>query len=154
MEITRATTEDAEAILALQRLAYQCEAERYDDYRLPPLIESLEALRQEFDRSVFLEAVNEGGICGSVRACDDGTTCYIGRLIVHPDCRRQGIATRLMREIEDCFAHVARCELFTGYKSHGNLKLYDQLGYRAFKEFQPDQGPSLIFLEKRRDPRE
>ncbi len=154
MEITRATIEDAEAILVLQRLAYQCEAERYDDYSLPPLTESLEALRREFDRSVFLKAVSEQGLYGSVRAHDDGAIRYIGRLIVHPNCRRQGIATRLMREIEECFPHVARYELFTGCQSHGNLKLYDQLGYRAFKEVQPDEGPKLIFLEKHRDATE
>ncbi len=151
VEITRATVEDAQAILALQRLAYQCEAERYNDYGLPPLTETLSELEQEFDRSIFLKAIGEDGICGSVRAYGDGTTCFIGRLIVHPTHRRQGIATRLMTEIEACFPHVVRFELFTGYKSQGNLELYDKLGYRVFREDQPEQGPKLVFLEKRRE---
>ena len=62
-EITRATLEDAEAILALQKLAYQCEAQLYNDCSLPPLTETLAALRQEFGRSVFLKAVGDGAIC-------------------------------------------------------------------------------------------
>jgi GNAT superfamily N-acetyltransferase len=151
VEITRATVEDAQAILALQRLAYQCEAERYDDYSLPPLTETLSELQREFDRSVFLKAIGEDGICGSVRAHDNGTACLIGRLIVHPTYRRRGIATRLMAEIEACFPHVARYELFTGCKSQGNLQLYDKLGYRVFREDQPEQGPKLVFLEKLRE---
>ncbi len=151
MEITRATIEDAQAILTLQRLAYQCEAELYDDYGLPPLTETLAELEAEFDRSVFLKEIGDDGIRGSVRARDDGTTCFIGRLIVHPTSRRRGIATRLMREIEGRFPRVARYELFTGYKSQGNLRLYDKLGYRVFKEEQPEQGPKLVFLEKRRE---
>jgi len=151
MEIVRATIDDAEAILALQRLAYQCEAQLYDDYRLPPLTETLTALQAEFGRSVFLGAVGDDRICGSVRAHDHDGTCFIGRLIVHPAWRRQGIATRLMHEIERCFGQVDRYELFTGYKSQSNLRLYEGLGYSAFKEVQPEQGPKLIFLEKRRN---
>jgi GNAT superfamily N-acetyltransferase len=154
VEITRATVYDAEAILALQRLAYQCEAERYDDYSLPPLRETLIALQREFGRSVFLKAVGDEGICGSVRACGSEETCFIGRLIVHPACRRRGIAMRMMHEIERCFCDVDRYEPFTGYKSQGNLRLYDKLGYRIFKEEQPEQGPRLVFLEKRRNPEE
>jgi GNAT superfamily N-acetyltransferase len=148
MEITQATIEDAEQILALQRLAYRTEAQRYDDPSLPPLVETLAEMRAEFARSVFLKAVVGGRIIGSVRAWSDGRTCFVGRLIVHPDSRRQGIATRLMREIERCFPRVGRFELFTGYRSEGNLRLYEKLGYRAFKREQPAQGPVLVFLEK------
>ncbi len=45
-EIAAATVDDAEIILALQRLAYQSEAAIYDDFTLPPLIETLEELQQ------------------------------------------------------------------------------------------------------------
>ena len=41
MEITQATAEDAAAILALQRLAYQSEAEVYGDFSIPPLTQTL-----------------------------------------------------------------------------------------------------------------
>lgn len=152
VEITRAAMQDAEAILALQMLAYQCEAELYGDYRLAPLTETLVVLRREFGRSVFLKAVGDEWICGSVRAHRDDGTCFIERLIVHPDCRRRGIATCMMEKIEDCFPDVARYELFTGYKSQGNLRLYEGLGYQVFREEQPAHGPKLVFLEKRREP--
>lgn len=36
-----AVSEDAAAILALQKLAYQSEARLYDDYSLPPLTQTL-----------------------------------------------------------------------------------------------------------------
>jgi GNAT superfamily N-acetyltransferase len=153
MEITKATIQDAEQILALQRLAYRSEAELYDDFSLPPLVETLVEIEAEFRRSVFLKVVLGGRIVGSVRARSDGQTCFVGRLIVHPDCQRQGIGTGMMYEIERCFPDVDRYELFTGYKSVGNMRLYEALGYEVFKEAQPAAGPRLIFLEKRRAPR-
>jgi ribosomal protein S18 acetylase RimI-like enzyme len=148
MEIAKATVKDAEEILALQRLAYRSEAELYQDFSLPPLTETLAQMQAEFGRSVFLKVLRNGRIVGSVRARSEGQTCFIGRLIVHPDCRRQGIATRLMHEIERCFPDVDRFELFTGCKSEGNLRLYERLGYRRFREQLPAQGPSLVFLDK------
>lgn len=141
---------DAEAILELQRLAYQTEAELYDDWSLPPLTQTLEQLREEFAQKTFLKTCREGRLVGSVRAaCQEGT-CAIGRLVVHPGCRRQGLGTRLMQEIEAAFPAAERYELFTGTRSEGNLRLYESLGYRPFRTEKLSARVELVFMEKRR----
>ena len=87
MEISPAAIEDAEEILALQRLAYQSEASIYDDFTIPPLTETLEGLKARFGDRRFLKAVENGRIVGSVRAFQDKARCHVERLIVHPEYR-------------------------------------------------------------------
>jgi ribosomal protein S18 acetylase RimI-like enzyme len=65
----------------------------------------------------------DGRSIGSVRANVKEGTCYIGRLIVHPDFQKRGIGTRLMSEMEKVFNSCKRFELFTGDKSERNLHL-------------------------------
>ena len=148
MEITPAMFEDATAILALQRLAYQNEAAIYDDFTIPPLTETLEDLKTQFGRRRFLKAVEGGQIVGSVRAFQDGATCRVERLIVHPDYRRRGIGTALLNRIETMFPTARRFELFTGHKSTGNIRLYERLGYRAFRQERVNEKVNLVFMEK------
>jgi len=149
MIIKQAKIEDAEEILALQKLAYQCQAEIYDDYTIPPLTQSLEEIEAEFRDHIFLKALcDDGGIIGSVRACVNEGTCFVGRLIVDPDFQNQGIGTSLMREIEGCFKDAERFELFTGHLSKGNLYLYQKLGYREFKREKVHENLELVYLEK------
>ncbi len=148
--IETAGRKDAEAILQLQRLAYQSEAELYQDWTIPPLTETLAELLAEFDRQLFLKAFwgQTLRLVGSVRAHFDGGTCSIGRLIVHPDFQRRGIGSRLMREVESRFPQARRFELFTGHRSVRNLSLYQHLGYSPFREQRLSDQVSLIFLEK------
>jgi ribosomal protein S18 acetylase RimI-like enzyme len=98
--------------------AYLSEAEIYNDYDIPPLIQSLNEIKQEFSRQVFLKAIEkeqddekeegeEGddsnkieNIVGSVRGCLEKETVYIGRLIVKPEYQNKGIGTKLMQAIE------------------------------------------------------
>jgi hypothetical protein len=77
MEITLAVSEDATAILAQQRLAYQTEAVIYDDLTIPPLTEALDDLKARFRDRQFLKTVDGGQIVGSVRAFPDGATCHV-----------------------------------------------------------------------------
>lgn len=121
--ITQASPEDAAAILELQKLAYQSEAQLYNDLNIPPLTQTLDELRSDFTTKVFLKAQIEGKIVGSVRAYQAGITCYIERLITHPDRQKQGIGTTLMEQIESCFDEVQRFELFTGHKSDRNPEI-------------------------------
>jgi ribosomal protein S18 acetylase RimI-like enzyme len=148
MEFSLAAIEDAEQILKLQTLAYQSEAEIYQDYNIPPLTQTIAEIKEEFVNQTFLKAVDGKNIIGSVRAYSDGNSCFIGRLIVHPDSQGKGIGTRLMNAIEAHFPDAQRCELFTGTKSIANIRLYDRLGYRPFKELVVNESLSLVFMEK------
>ncbi len=50
--------------------------------------------------SIFLVAEDDGRIVGSVLGTHDGRKGWINRLAVHPDYRRRGLGTQLVRAVE------------------------------------------------------
>lgn len=148
MLIEHATADDAAAIHELQQCAYRTEAAIYNDFNIPPLLETLDQLQNFFGSKLFLKAVENTQIVGSVRAFQKERTCYVERLIVHPDRRRQGIGSALLREIEGEYPDAERFELFTGDKSVGNIRLYEHHGYRPFCRELVNANLTLVFLEK------
>lgn len=148
INIIQAQIKDACDILALQKIAYQSEAKLNKDWNIPPLMQTLSEIEAEFENKIFLKAIEANKITGSVRAFLDSDTCRIGRLIVHPDCRKQGIGTQLMKNIESVFSHAGRFELFTGIKSIQNIRLYQKLGYREFRQEELTPKVRLVFMEK------
>lgn len=149
MKIEDATVADAEQILELQKLAYISEAEIYTDYNIPPLIQTLEEIIREFDEQLFLKATIDNTIIGSVRAYLQNGSCFIGRLIVHPDHQNRGIGTKLMCEIENLFSHADRFELFTGHRSEQNINFYQKLGYNIMGIEQINDNLKFVYLEKK-----
>lgn len=143
-----ATVEDAEQILALQKLCFQNEAALYNDSNIPPLTQTLADLQQEFASSRVLKIVLDGKIIGSVRAKLAADTCQIGRLIVHPNYQGRGLGTRLMSTIEREFGTAKRFELFTGSRSMANLRLYARLGYGEVRRVAVSAHLELVFLQK------
>ena len=148
--ILPANIHDLDEILALQKLAYQSEAQLNNDFSIPPLTQTLDEIRTEFGQTVFLKAVQDGKIIGSVRGRLDGDTCHIGRVIVHPERQNRGIGSRLLHEIERR-VDARRFELFTSQRSERNLYLYRKFGYRDFKQVPLNERVTLIFLEKLND---
>jgi ribosomal protein S18 acetylase RimI-like enzyme len=146
--IIRALPEDAPTLLVLQKLAYRSEAELYDDFTIPPLTQSLTEMRRDITSKVFLKVPVKTKILGSVRAYQIGSTCFIERLIVHPDYQGKGIGTALMKQIESCFGQVQRFELFTGHKSDRNIHFYQRLEYKIFKSQKINNNLSFVFMEK------
>lgn len=108
----------------------------------------MEELEVDFTSKAFLKAQVESKIIGSVRGYQAGNTCYIERLIVHPNHQGQGIGTALMESFESCFSQVQRFELFTGTKSNRNIHLYERLGYKIFKNEEINKNLSFVFMEK------
>jgi ribosomal protein S18 acetylase RimI-like enzyme len=149
MRIERAEKRDLKNILSLQKIAYLSEAKIYNDYTIPPLVQTLNEIKEEFENHVFIKAVAENKIIGSVRAqMINSKTCYIGRLIVHPDFQNQGIGTQLMEKIEEIFNECEKFELLTGHRSEKNRHIYEKRGYGVFKTEELTENLNLVYLEK------
>ncbi|MEE1219356.1 MAG: GNAT family N-acetyltransferase [Ruminococcus sp.] len=146
--IKKAKIEDLQEILKLQYLAYQSEAKLFNDMNIPPLKQTLEELYNEFYKGTILKVMNNtGDIIGSVRAYQKGETVYIGKLMVHPKYQKQGIGTKLLIEIENEYPNK-RYELFTSTKSINNIKLYQKMGYKIFKEESVTDELKFVYLQK------
>jgi GNAT superfamily N-acetyltransferase len=148
--IVDAAPEDAEAILALQKLAYEREARRYDDWTIPPMIETLDSVRRQIAEHVVLKAVVDGQLAGSVRGVVTEGVCEVRRLSVDPARQRRGIGSALIEAIEARFRGIQAFELFTGDRSVENLRLYDRHGYVETRRQPVSPAVSLVYLEKRR----
>jgi ribosomal protein S18 acetylase RimI-like enzyme len=148
VKIGEAAAGDAEAILAVQRAAFQSEARLYGDWSLAPLRETAESLCGDFGNSAILKATAGGRIIGAVRGRQRGDACTVSRLAVLPEFQRRGIGSRLLREIERRFKRVRRFELFTGSKSESRIRLYERHGYRIARTEKVSERVTLVFMEK------
>ena len=148
LKITDADIGDAEEILSLQKLCYRENADRIGDYGIPPLTQTPEEIRAEFSSRTVLKIEADGRIIASVRAHESDMLCHIGKLIVHPDYRRRGIGSKLMREIERRFPAVKAYSLFTGSKDEGNLILYEKNGYSRIDERKISDRLTFVYLMK------
>jgi ribosomal protein S18 acetylase RimI-like enzyme len=143
-----ATPEDAAAILALQKIAYEREARRYDDWTIPPMVETLDSVREQIAQHVVLKAIVDGRLAGSVRGVVTGRVCEVCRLSVDPALQRRGIGSALIAAVEARFPDIDAFELFTGGRSIENLRLYDRHGYRHARTKVLSPAVSLVFLRK------
>ena len=148
LHIEQADLSDADDILTLQKQAYQSEALIYNDWTLPPLLQTKDDIEREFTQSVFLKALIHNQIVGSIRFFREGSRVFIGRLIVDPRFQRQGIGTQLLQAAEHYWQDALVFELFTGHKSESNIRLYQNHGYQVSRTDAISPQLSLIYLEK------
>ena len=148
VRISRASADDLPAILDLQHRAYLPEAERYGDWDIPPLTQTLDDIRNEFTVAVFLKAQAGGVLVGSVRGRLIGGRCHVGRLIVEPRHQGHGIGSRLLVAIESEFAGAEGFTLFTGAASDRNIQLYERHGYRVEHSSEQSERVTLVHLSK------
>ncbi|CAK7282327.1 MULTISPECIES: GNAT family N-acetyltransferase [Streptomyces] len=150
--ISVATEQDAEQIFRLQYLCYQSEAALYGNYRIDPLVETLDAVREEIASDCVFVARLGDEVVGAVRGkvTEDGAAA-IARLCVHPRLQGHGIGARLLRAAESALAGERGATLFrlrTGHRSEGNLRLYRRVGYEAVGRAKGTDGVDVIILEK------
>lgn len=147
-KVKQATIADLSAILNLQKTAFKEVSKLMNRDDLPPLLQSIEELNDEYTHSVILIYVSEKNkIIGSVRGLLDDDICHIGKLIVHPNFQNQGIGKILMHEIETYFPSCKQFRLFTGDETPNTVYLYQKMGYNIIG--QQEMGDiSMILMNK------
>lgn len=148
MNIQPARQQDLPEILAVQRAAFEAEAQLVNDWNIPPLTQTLDELADDWRKGIMLKAVNaEGIIVGTVRGHNALDGFYIGRLAVLPQWQGRGMGSALLKAII-AKAETKRFVLFTSTKSERNLRLYERFGFKHFKKSTTATGVPLIWLER------
>ncbi|BCY11839.1 hypothetical protein L3i22_069270 [Actinoplanes sp. L3-i22] len=83
------------------------------------------------DPELFLVFESGNDVVGAILGTWDGRRGWIFRLAVDPGRRRQGIATRLVRELETRFAALGcpRINLLVLPHNEAGLRFWQELGY-------------------------
>jgi ribosomal protein S18 acetylase RimI-like enzyme len=96
--------------------------------------------------SIFLIAEMNGIMVGSIFGTHEGRKGWINRLAVSPSYRRQGIAARLVAEVERRLSEmgidIVACLVEEWNKL--SLEVFERLGYKRHTD--------ILYLSKRKNP--
>jgi len=146
-KIELATIEDVPELLELQRKAFgpQCVELGYED--APPMTETLEQAYEDFAKCTTLKVQNDAGrIIGSIRGSVTDGSLYMGRLMVLPEYRQQGIGKQLFREIQQILPHN-RAWLCTCKQVPAPYEFYLREGFKSYKEETVGPGLMWVYME-------
>ena len=146
--IVPARVEDAPALLAMQRIAFEPEARACQEWEIPPLLETVATLRDHIRTATVLKAIDGDSLLGAIRGIVSGDTCLIRVLVVAPEAQGRGLGARLLQAIEDAHPRIARFELTTNMIMVGNVRFYLRHGYEVVVQVQHSEKIRLAFMRK------
>ncbi len=148
LAIVRAQPADAPAMLALQKLAFEPEAQAIQAWDFPPMQETEDDLVAHIRTATALKAMDGARLVGAVRGVVTGPSCLIRALIVAPHLQGQGLGSRLLKAIEEAHPAVERFDLTTNMAMVGNVRFYLRHGYEVVEQVQPRPHVQLAIMRK------
>lgn len=148
MRIISADINDIPELYHLQLLAFESEAKMIGSRDVPALQETEDDNRIDFANWNTLKlADDDGKIIGAIRYKRNCGVVDVGRLMIHPDYRHRGFAQMLLSEVDtECPNEIK--ELYTCTKSLSNIRLYEKMGYKPYKEHTKANGLTFVYMRK------
>ncbi|MDP9074867.1 MAG: GNAT family N-acetyltransferase [Actinomycetota bacterium] len=131
-EVDHAQPSVAAEIMAIQRAAYQVEADLIGFDRIPTLHETAGDIAA-LDLTVLGVRLH-GELVGLVGYRRRGDVVEIDRVAVDPSQLRKGIASRLLQALHHREADAQRFEVSTGAANGPALALYNRFGYQRLTD--------------------
>ena len=147
-KIEIADFDDIDELYQLQLIAFESEAEMIGSREVPALQESKEDNAADFINWQVLKLTSEEDkIIAAIRYRIDGDIVEVGRVMTHPDYRRQGLAQILLNEVDKAYPNRIK-ELYTCTKSWTNIRLYQKMGYKKYQEVDGGRNLSFVYMRK------
>jgi ribosomal protein S18 acetylase RimI-like enzyme len=136
----------AEQIVKLQKASYKVEAELIGFMQIPPLLELPEDILNS--EETYYGYFVEGNLGGIISYTIDKGVLDICKVAVHPDFFKRGIATKLIKLVEQVDG-IKSIIVSTGLKNEPAVKLYTSLGFVETHVCEVAQGVHIIHFEKK-----
>ena len=152
VSLRRAAAADIKTLWMMQVEAFSGLLLKYRDYDTSPGAESLERVQAKFDQpgTIYYFIMDGETTVGGVRVVDkrDGSRKRIAPVWIMPEHRRKGYARAAFARIEEIHG-ADSWSLDTILQEEGNVRLYEQLGYRRTGETRHiKDGMDIVFFEK------
>jgi ribosomal protein S18 acetylase RimI-like enzyme len=135
----------AKNILALQQQSYYTEALLIDNFDIPALNETVEAIRSS--KETFIGYFVEGELRAFIAYEYQEKKLQITRLVVHPDFFRRGFASYLLKYLlnQHLDTLIYAC---TSEKNQPAIDLYHSFGFAITRTFSLSDGHPMVVLER------
>lgn len=135
----------AEQIVKLQKASYIVEAELIGFMGIPPLSELPEDIINS--KETYYGYFVEQDLAGIISYTIEKDVLDICKVAVHPNFFKRGIATELIKLVEQA-ADIDRIIVSTGLKNSPAVKLYTSLGFVETDVCEVEPGVFIMNFEK------
>ncbi|MEW8972122.1 MAG: bifunctional NUDIX hydrolase family protein/GNAT family N-acetyltransferase [Mesobacillus sp.] len=135
ISLKKASIEDAEELLALQREVFMPLYKKYNDHETSPVTQTMERFTARFERGTYFKILFEGELAGSVFVYEKSPGLMRLHIInILEKYHNKGIAQAVMKRLELMYPEADAWELDTILAEERNCYLYEKMGYEQTGE--------------------
>lgn len=152
VELLRATQDDAQMLIEMQKKSFKPLYEKYRDDQTNPYTETVNHIldRMSQPTTIYFKIAVDGEIVGAVRIRElENKRCKLAPIYILPRFQGRGIAQKVFQLIESKFSTAKIWELDTILQESGNCYLYEKMGYKKTgKEEVINDKMTIVYYEK------
>ena len=135
ISLEKASIEDAEELLALQREVFLPLYKKYKDHETSPVTQTKEKFSARFKRGDYYKILVEDRLAGSVHVYEKSPGLMKLHIInILEKYHNKGIAQEVMKRLELMYPEAEAWELDTILTEERNCYLYEKMGYKRTGE--------------------
>jgi isopentenyldiphosphate isomerase len=135
ISLEKASIEDAEELLALQREVFLPLYKKYNDHETSPVTQTKEKFSARFERGDYFKILFEDELAGSVFVYEKSPGLMRLHIInILEKHHNKGIAQNVMKRLELMYPEADAWELDTIQTEERNCYLYEKMGYKRTGE--------------------